>query len=266
VIGKHLEALRCVHCGGGLQSAPPALRCAACAREFPVRGGIPFLLEDEGRAAQQAAGHAESLFRFPSFYRMKHDLLERLNKTEPVELTAHLGGKHVLDVGCGPFSYGYDLSLPASIAGFDLSPEFVRASAAQYPESFYFVASARKIPFADKSFDTALLRFVLHHIPGDLASLLREVARVTRERIVIFDHVRSDVPWQRSIQTTYWKLFDSGHHYNTVAEWDALLAPYRVLEARRSGQMFGNVCHIVLDVASAPEPDAARRTLFGRES
>ena len=43
----------------------------------------------------------------------------------------------------------------------------------------------------------------------------------------------------------YWSLFDSGHHYNTVAEWEALLAPYRVLEARRSGQMFGNVCHLV---------------------
>jgi SAM-dependent methyltransferase len=259
---RHLETLRCVQCGGRLElAASPGLGCTGCGRLFPVEGGIPLLVEDAGRVSQAAAGHAESLFRFPSFYRFKHDLLQHLNPTDTIELAGHLRGQSVIDVGCGPFSYGYDLTLPSSIVGLDLSPEFARASAQQYPQNLYVVASAKKIPFADDTFDTALLRFVMHHIPGDMAELLREVARVTRKRLIIFDHVRSDVPWKRSVQTTYWSLFDSGHHYNTVGEWEELLRPYGVLEARRSGRMFGNVCHLVLDLERSSGD--SHRPLFG---
>jgi SAM-dependent methyltransferase len=263
LLRHHLDTLICVRCGAKLEFVPPDLRCTACKREFAMDRGIPILLEDEGRATQQAAGPAESLFRFPSIYRLKHDLLQHLNKTNPIELSDHLRGQRVLDVGCGPFSYGYDRSLPRSIAGLDLSPEFVQASAREYGDSFHLVASANRIPFADKTFDTALLRFVIHHIPGDTRQLLREVARVTRRRLIIFDHVRSDLPWQSSVQTTYWKMFDSGHHYNTVAEWEELLRPYRVLESRRSGLMFGNVCHIALDLEDDPLPGVVRAPLFG---
>ncbi len=223
---------------------------------------MPVLLEEAAREKQGTAGHAESLFRLPSFYRFKHELLKHLNPTDTIELTDHLRGQSVLDVGCGPFAYGFDTALPSSIVGLDMSEEFVRAMTGQDPGNLYVVASAKKIPFADGSFDTALLRFVMHHIPGDMAELLAEVARVTRRRLVIFDHVRSDVPWQRSVQTTYWNLFDSGHHYNTVGEWEQLLRPYRVLESRRSGRMFGNVCHIVLDLEAAAESGTRRRPLF----
>jgi len=43
------------------------------------------------------------------------------------------------------------------------------------------------IPFADKSFDAAMLVDVLHHADDPFA-LLREAARVTRQRLIIKDH------------------------------------------------------------------------------
>ena len=46
----------------------------------------------------------------------------------------------------------------------------------------------------------------------------------------------------------YWKVFDSGCHYNSLSEWDRLLSPYRVVAFQRTGKMFGNVCQIVLDL------------------
>lgn len=230
-----------------------------------MAGGMPCLLDRKDRIGQEASGHMEALFRFPTFYRLKHDLLRHLNKTEDLDLTEFLSRRSVLDVGCGPFSYGFDTDLPASLVGLDLSSEFVRAMAAKDPESLYIVSSAKNIPFADNTFDTALLRFVIHHIPGDTAELLREVARVTRRHIVIFDHVRSDVPWKRFVQMAYWNAFDSGHHYHSVEEWEALMRPYRVMASNRSGLMFGNVCKIVLDLDIDTGPNHARRSLFGRQ-
>jgi len=243
---RHLDAMRCTRCAGRLEPAQASLACAACGKSYPILDRIPFLLDAVPN--QTSGGHAEKLFHFPSFYRLKIKILDVLNPTADVSLTDFLVQKNVVDVGCGPFTYGYDVTLPRSIVGLDMSPEFVRAMSEQYPENLYFVADAKKLPFADQAFDTSLLRFVLHHIPGDTAELLREVTRITRGHLIIFDHVRSDVPWQSAVQSAYWNTFDSGHHYYTMREWDALLAPYHVVKFQRTGQMFGNVCQIVLDL------------------
>jgi len=245
---RHLDAMRCVHCKSPLTVTGDSLRCTACGKQFPIGDDLPILLDEHDRVAQERAGHMEALFRFPSFYRLKFSLLRVLNRTDDLELAEFLKDRQIVDVGCGPFTYGYDVTLPRSIVGLDLSPQFVRAASTHDPDNLYVVASAKKIPFADNTFDTALLRFVIHHIPGDTAELLREVARVARGYMIIFDHVRSDVPWQRIVQTTYWNTFDSGHHYNTMTEWDELLRPYRVVTFRRTGRMFGNVCQIILDL------------------
>ena len=245
---RHLDQRHGVGCGGRLQLVWDALRCAECGEGFPIQDGAPFLIDSADRAGQKLSGHMEALFRFPAFYQVKIRLLLMLNKTNDVSLTDLLRGKSVLDVGCGPFIYGYDSTLPSSLVGIDLSPQFVHAMSRRDQRNLFMVANARKIPFASKSFDVSFLRYVIHHIPGDTATLLTEVARVTREHLVIFDHVRSDVPWKEAIQSTYWKTFDSGHHYNTRREWDELLRPYRVAAFQRTGRMFGNVCQIILDL------------------
>lgn len=245
---SHLDAMRCVHCSGPLRLGEACLSCVACGRQFSFANGVPMLLDDQDSATQVGARHMEALFRFPSFYRLKFNLLRILNPTDDLNVADFLRQKRIVDVGCGPFTYGYDVTLPQSIVGLDLSPQFVRAMSEHDPMNLYVVANAKKIPFADKTFDTALLRFVIHHVPGNTAELLHEVARVTRSHLIIFDHVRSDVPWQRTVQIAYWNAFDSGHHYNSLQEWEELLSPYNVVTFRRTGRMFGNICQIILDL------------------
>jgi SAM-dependent methyltransferase len=46
----------------------------------------------------------------------------------------------------------------------------------------------RRLPFADATFDAALLSNVLHHA-DDQPALLGEVCRVTRDRVIIKDHL-----------------------------------------------------------------------------
>ena len=245
---KHLDSMRCVCCAERLEMTDAGLRCVACNREFPIADGLLSLLDERDAASQKLAGHMEALFHFPSFYWLKINLLLKLNRTDDLTLSDHIRQKTVLDVGCGPFIYGYDAKLPSHIVGLDLSRQFVRAMGEHDPNNLYLVANARKIPFADQSFDVSFLRYVIHHIPVDTGELLAEAARVTRQYLIIFDHVRSDVPWQRAIQTSYWQAFDSGHHYNTMSEWNELLRPYKVAAFRRTGQMFGNISQIILDL------------------
>jgi SAM-dependent methyltransferase len=248
LLSKHLGCLRCVRCQGELQLLEPALRCTQCNATFPIQDGVPFLVDPREQPMKGVSANMEALFHFPSLYWLKINLLLRLNKTNDLDLRDFLRQKSVLDIGCGPFIYGYDASLPASIIGVDLSPQFVLAMSKHDPNNLYIVGNANSTPFADKSFDVSFLRYVIHHIPGDTGLLLAEAARVTRGYLIIFDHVRSDVPWQQTIQTAYWRTFDSGHHYNAMSEWNELLKPYRVAAFHRTGRMFGNICQIVLDL------------------
>ena len=101
-------------------------------------------------------------------------------------------GDRVLDVGTGP---GY-LALAASrlvgpegaAVGIDASPEMIdraRMLAARAgARAEYQVASAESLPFEDGSFDVAVSRLVLHHLPGDLktAGAARDAARAAAGR------------------------------------------------------------------------------------
>jgi len=44
------------------------------------------------------------------------------------------------------------------------------------------------IPFADKSFDATLVSFVLHHC-NDIPSVLEEIVRVTKHKVIILEEI-----------------------------------------------------------------------------
>ena len=50
------------------------------------------------------------------------------------------------------------------------------------------VARAEQLPFADASFDVAVCRIAAHHF-DDIALAVRELARVTRDRVVVQDNL-----------------------------------------------------------------------------
>ena len=247
-LSSQLELLECISCRASLTLYETSLRCTRCQTQFPVVNGAPIMLsQDDMSSLADTKFGAAGLFSRPLLYRIKVNILLKLNKTDDISVEHLLRGKSVLDVGCGPFTYGYNAKLPSHITGIDLSPQFVQSMSEHDPNNFYMVASAGKIPYADNSFDVSLLRFILHHIPGNSEAILREVSRVTRNQIVIIDHVRSEFILQRKIQTAYWAVFDGGYQYYSVQEWDRLLAPYTVTTFRRTGKMFGNICQIILE-------------------
>ena len=94
-----------------------------------------------------------------------------------------MGGKRVLEYGCGTGSHAYYLATSgAEVIGIDISPVRLaqaRQDAMNQGLSIEFVeGDAEHLPFADASFDRVVGGAILHHL--DLDAAYREVARVLR--------------------------------------------------------------------------------------
>jgi ubiquinone/menaquinone biosynthesis C-methylase UbiE len=164
--------------------------------------------------------------------------------------------KTVLDVGCGP-----SLNLPHmenchreanAYVGIDASAAFVLSSKRENPESKYRFAQASvlDLPFPDKAFDTSLVSFTIHHVDDREGRLMRELIRVTRSNIVIFDHLRADTPTISRIQDMYWRLFDGGCNYMQWHQWERYLESVNVDRKLQTGAIFGHVLKLACSLGS----------------
>jgi SAM-dependent methyltransferase len=94
----------------------------------------------------------------------------------------------VLDIGCGDGTIGNMLGNARSdiqIEGVEIN---VRSECRIPCSSF----DGRRLPFADDTFDLCLLVDVLHHTE-DIASLLKEAARVSRAFVLLKDHLSNNL-------------------------------------------------------------------------
>lgn len=89
-------------------------------------------------------------------------------------------GMKVLDIATGP---GYVAAAAARrgalVTGLDFSSEMVALASSRYPDIRFREGNAEALPFADESFDAAVICFGLLHFP-DADQALREAFRVLR--------------------------------------------------------------------------------------
>ncbi len=112
----------------------------------------------------------------PEFVGPRHELRERL--LLDVFLSAS-PGPSVLNAGAGQGSFSLRLAqLGFEVTSIDDSPAAVDVLRARQPGPVE-LADVTAMPFADESFDAAVLGEVLEHVPDD-AGALSEVARVLR--------------------------------------------------------------------------------------
>ena len=93
-------------------------------------------------------------------------------------------GLRCIDVGCGNGAFTEELiahSAPAAVAGVDPSDGQLAHARSRTEASLaqFQTGDAQALPFADRSFDAALMALVISFVP-DPASAVREMARVTR--------------------------------------------------------------------------------------
>ncbi len=113
-----------------------------------------------------------------------------------VELAPADAGARWLEVACGPAAVSQALAgRVGSVHGVDLTPAMVEKAAAEAEREGianveFSLGDATALEFEDASFDGALTRFSLHHIPAP-KRVLEEMARVVRPGgwVIVGDHV-----------------------------------------------------------------------------
>ena len=176
----------------------------------------------------------------------------------------------VLDAGCGDGSIAYAIierRPDVTITGVDV---LVRAET-RIPVVGYDGSS---LPFPERSFDAVCLVDVLHHA-DDPQHLLAEAARVSRDRILIKDHVADGFLADPTLRLMDW-IGNARHGvslpYNylthgdwrehlgragvTVRSWDTDLLLY----PPPLSAVFGRGLHVLMDIdASRPSPVGHQR-------
>lgn len=111
----------------------------------------------------------------------------RLQLVEYVcQLLPQAGDCVILDVGAGDGSIGALLTRYRPGTRVIAVETFLRPGRSEVPQFVQF--DGARLPFADSTFDVALLLDVLHHATRP-TGLLHEVLRVTKRRVLVKDHV-----------------------------------------------------------------------------
>lgn len=132
-------------------------------------------------------------------------------------------GTSVLDVGCAKGFMLHDLAalIPGIVvAGVDVSAYAIE-HAIEDMRPHVRVADAKRLPFADKSFDVVISINTVHNLERDeCASALREIERVARRgAFVTVDAYRNDEERERMLA---WNL--TARTIMSVDEWKAFFA------------------------------------------
>lgn len=100
-----------------------------------------------------------------------------------------IAGRSLLDVGCGRGALARALlARGARVSGIDPSAEAIHEARAAVPEAEFVDAGAEALPFADDSFDAAILLNSFHHVPAPLMpGALAEALRVSRGPVLVIE-------------------------------------------------------------------------------
>ncbi|OGV35659.1 MAG: hypothetical protein A2020_00405 [Lentisphaerae bacterium GWF2_45_14] len=133
-------------------------------------------------ADQQQKFHSRAdLDRFSNRWNNPYIRKRELRMADKILEKMPLGGKKILEIGCGEGTnllYLNDRNSDVKYTGIDFSKEKIE-SFQGFPENIRgIIADATALPFADNEFDLVFIRDVLHHIDWARQKVMDEAWRV----------------------------------------------------------------------------------------
>jgi SAM-dependent methyltransferase len=193
--------------------------CASCGATYVRTAGFVDFLTRDTESVEH--GKASRLIGSARLYDGIQRLLGR--RAAFLRLQSVLGdtsGQLLLDVGGGTGSLVPFLAPGTRYLGIDNDPGKIRRLLARWPGTHAVVGNATRLPLRDKSIDVAVCVALAHHLGDDgLVQLVKELARVTRERVVVFDAVREERSWRGRL---LWRI-DRGAFPRSESELQSIL-------------------------------------------
>ena len=193
----------CPACKQPLLQQPDALRCGACSQTFPIRQGTPEFISEELSQSQYpvlrrmtAIDHMARIYETKLWYPIVLAVYGGLRSASLPQLISTVSRNiapaegRVLDVACGPGTYGRRIASPSKeVFGIDVSRGMLRQGAAYAARegiaNIHFArARVEALPFEREFFDGVLCCGSLH-LFADTVIALREMARVMKPAAIL---------------------------------------------------------------------------------
>jgi ubiquinone/menaquinone biosynthesis C-methylase UbiE/uncharacterized protein YbaR (Trm112 family) len=234
----------CPVCKRLLRQEEGVPRCSTCSRSYPIKDGIPdFILEESSRSADPELRRMRFIDRMARIYetRLWYPIVLKLfggvHSPSLAQLIRIVSQKvqstagRVLDVACGPGTYGRRVASPSrKVFGIDVSMGMLRQGAVYtakegIPNVHFARARVEALPFEDGLFDATLCCGSLH-LFTDTVIALREMARVMKPRAILsvftFGEGRGGLLKSRRVRE--WYRRDQGLHVFGLSEMEQYLA------------------------------------------
>jgi SAM-dependent methyltransferase len=191
-----IRLFRCPKCRAALDDEGNLLRCQGCGAVYPVEGGVPRLAGET---------YVASFGRQWNRYDVARDEEdEAVFAVKTGVNPRELGGKLVLDAGCGGGRYARLVGrCGATVVGVDLSEAVEKAAALcnELPGVTIARADLLDLPLAEGVFDFAFSIGVLHHSPDPRRAFAQVAARVKPGGHLAVWLYRKNTPPQEWINT-----------------------------------------------------------------
>ncbi len=202
-VASELGIYACPVCKRPLRQEEGVLRCSTCSQVYPIRQGIPdFILEELSRSADPVLRRMRFIDRMARIYetRLWYPIVLNIyggfhspslaQLVSTVSQKIHSASGRVLDVACGPGTYGRRVASPSKeVFGIDVSMRMLRQGAAYTAKegisNVHFArARVEALPFENGLFDATLCCGSLH-LFADTVMALRELARVMKPGAIL---------------------------------------------------------------------------------
>ncbi|MFH1978182.1 MAG: methyltransferase domain-containing protein [Candidatus Aenigmatarchaeota archaeon] len=155
-------------------------------------------------------------------------------------ISPHLNGGDVLSVGCGEGRMEAELKerTGVNIEGLEVT----KYKKSRIPIKLF---DGKKLPVKDKSYETVLFVYMLHHTPTPktIENMLKEAKRVARKDIIILDHI-----YTNSLSKALLMVYD----YTSNVLYDMPI-PLNFLKIKEWGSIFTKL-NLKVEEAEIPTP------------
>ena len=242
-VASELGIYACPVCKRLLCQEEGALRCPTCSQAYAIKEGIPdFILEELSRSADPVLRRMTAIDRMARIYetRLWYPIVLNVyggfHSPSLTQLIGTVSQKvqttegRVLDVACGPGTYGRRIASPSKeVFGIDVSMGMLRQGAVYtakegIPNVHFARARVEALPFEDGVFDAALCCGSLH-LFADTVIALREMARVMKPAatLSVFTFAAGSGGVLKFRRVREWSLRNHGLHVFDLSEMQQYL-------------------------------------------